>query len=471
MPARPDRREPPVTRRPAARHARRAARSGAAPPLAGLLATLMCTAAGGCAGLQQAWDRAVASDVANPAVPPPPPRLAGATVAPEPREERPAPLSLASSSGGRSAGGGEVKTADAFAAAAFAPAGPAAAAPRFGDADVVATVNGEPLLAGDLLQFDADLAGAAKVVADAPNKLEDPVRGLSPAQRDRIRTEMHRLRTQRLAERLPVKIEEALLAQRMRRSMGKEQLEGLDAMVAGVFEQTELPGMMERAGVQTKAELERVMASQGLTLKAVIDAWKPQQMAMGFVQQNVPLESVRVSRGEIRDYYDAHLAEFTPPRAARWSQIELSYGSAAEKSAALDVIEVAAADLRRGRTFAEVAEEYSQGPKSDDGGRWDWTKPGSLADDAADAALWAQPVGEVGAPVDCPRGAGGVLRLILVNERRGDAAPPLAELRDEIETRLKDRKIQRAVDALKVEERAAAQVEIFVPGVAWPPAG
>ena len=453
-----------------------------------VLGVALLPTAGGCAGLRQAWDKAIASDVAHPAVPEPPPRIAGATVAPELVPgglDRPSPLTLAGADGG-----GQVRTAalnDPFSDAP--PSAPSAAAadgpPHFDDADVVATVNGEPLLAGDLLQFEADLARLAEIVETAPNTLEDPERGLTPGQRHQLRQQLDAERARRLAERLPVKIEEHLLAQRMRRAMDEEQLESLDAMVGTIFRQTAMQEMIRQANdqaaaagdppVRDEADLKKLMAGQGTRLQAVIDAWKPQQMAMAYVEQHTPTASIRVSRGEIADYYETHLDEFTPPRAARWSQIELPYAGPSEKLAAAEVIEVAAAELKRGTPFAEVASQYSKGPKADDGGRWDWTVPDSLADAPADAALWNQPVGEIGAVVDCPRprqngGAGGVLKLIRVDERRGDAAKPLSELRGRIEKVIEGEKKHRAIQALLTEERARAQVEVFVPGAVWPPA-
>ena len=296
---------------------------------------------------------------------------------------------------------------------------------------------------------------------------------------------MAALKASDLAEMLPAKIEEALLAQRMRRGMDQEQLASLDAMVGTIFRQTELPDMIRRANagsaanggppITNEAELKRLMADQGLSLQAVIDAWKPQQMAMAYVEQHTPVGSIRVSRGEVADYYETHLADFTPPKAARWSQIEVAYGGPAEKLAAVDALDAAAERLRAGEDFAAVAADASSGPHAADGGRWDWTTPDSLADEAADAALWGQPVGEIGAVVDCPRphaGPGaGVLKLIRVDERRGDAAPPLSELRDAIEQTIEGEKKHRAITALLTEERARAQVEVFVPGAAWPPAG
>ena len=90
------------------------------------------------------------------------------------------------------------------------------------------------------------------------------------------------------------------------------------------------------------------------------------------------------------------------------------------------------------------------------------------------AALWEQPVGVVGAAVDCPLSPdgfppGGTYHIARVIERRGDAPPPLEELRGKIEETIKAKRRQRAVADLLAQERAAAQIEVYVPGTQWPP--
>ena len=216
------------------------------------------------------------------------------------------------------------------------------------------------------------------------------------------------------------------------------------------------------------------MEAQGLSMEAVIAAWKPQQMAMAYVEQKTGAGSIRVSRQEVADYYDAHLADFTPPKEVRFEQIVIPYPDDVGKAAALDVVELAAADLRRGRPFAEVAADYSRGPHANAGGRWDWTAPEKLTDRRVAAAVWAQPPGEVGPPIDSPLSEdgfppGGAYTLVRVTQRRGETAPPLDELRGRIENLIKGERRHRSVVDLIAEEREAAQIEIFVPGVVWPP--
>ncbi len=306
----------------------------------------------GCAAIRQKWDAAVATDVDNPAVGPKPIRVPGAQISDDPVGQKYVDLPEDQSPG------------------SIVPVNFTTEASRFDDADVVATINGVPLLAGDLLQFEVQLNETAKRIAAAPDAADavpGGPPGLTAAQRAALLAEIDVARAKILAERLPAKIEEALLAQRMRRTLKAEQLENLNGAVETLFDQNELPVMLKKANaqavaagrppVESKEELRRLMAEQGLDLTAVVDAWKPQQMAMAYVEQKTGMQSIRISRQEVADYYDAHREAFTPPKAARWEQIEIPYADDAAKPVALDVVEVAAGDLRRGRTFAEVAQE------------------------------------------------------------------------------------------------------------------
>ncbi|NNJ25693.1 peptidyl-prolyl cis-trans isomerase [Alienimonas chondri] len=472
MPYRPDRRDRPARPRwGSARPATSLALSGA---------TLFgCLFAPGCAAVRQKWDAAVATDVDNPAVPRKPIRVPGAVVAddPGPLGERPV-VQLADAVD---------PTSDVRVAGMDTEAIASARPPHFDDEDVVASVNGEPLLAGDLLQFEVELNAARDRIASAPD-MADAVPGgppgLTAAQRAALNAQIDQARLQILAERLPAKIEEALLAQQMRRTLQAEQLEKLNDAVETLFDQSELPEMLRKANVQaaaagrppieSKAQLRRLMAEQGLDLDAVVAAWKPQQMAMAYVEQKTGMASIRISRQEVTDYYDAHREDFTPPKAARWEQIEIPYADDVAKEAALDVLELAAADLRRGKSFAEVAKSYSRGPKAAEGGRWDWTAPDALTDKTLAAAVWEQPIGVIGSALDCPLSPdgfppGGAYHIVQVLERRGDAPPPLDELRDQIEAKIKSERRQRNVADLLAQERAAAQIEVYVPGTKWPP--
>ena len=460
------------------------------PHLAAALAAGVCVAAPGCAAIKQKWEAAIATDVANPALPAKPIRVPGRVVSDDPGPAG-GDLRLAGADAG-----GSVRTADAS-GGSVAPAG----VPRFDDADAVASVNGEPLFAGDLLQFEARLMlqdraieeAAARVAAvpDRGDEAPGEPPGLTAAQRSAVnaqieagRADLHAHRARALAQILPGKIEEALLAQMMRRTLEKEQLERLDGMVAGLFEETRLPELLAETSasaaarglppVRTKEELRRAMEAQGLSMEAFVAAWKPRQMAMAYVEQKTGAGSIRVSRQEVADYYDAHLADFTPPKEVRFEQIVIPYPDDVGKTAALDLVEVAAADLRRGRPFAEVAADYSRGPNANAGGRWDWTAPSSLTDPKVAAAVWEQPPGEVGPPIDSPLSEdgfppGGAYTLVRVTQRRGETAPPLDELRGRIENLIKGERRQRSVIDLIAEERDAAQIEIFVPGVVWPP--
>ena len=414
----PNRSARPVTDRRASARPAPARALCAAVVVAGMIAP-------GCAAVRQKWDEAVATKIDNPAVPAAPVRVPGAVVGEDPGPAGPAPtVQLAGGNAGLPGGVRTTGLTGESYAAATAPGAPGGGAPQhFDDADVVAVVNGIPLLAGDLLQFETNLNVARDRILNAPTPDEAVPGGpppLTEPQRTALMGQVDRARAAMLAERLPAKIEEALLANRLRRSLKAEQIAQIDAAVETMFDQTRLPELIKESNaksvaaglppVRTKAELRTLMAAGGMDLDSVVAAWKPQQMAMAYIEQNTGMSSIRISRQEIADYYDAHRADFTPPRAARWEQIEVAYTDDESKPAALDLLEVAAGDLRRGRPFGEVAAEYSRGPKAADGGRWDWTAPEGLTEQPLAAALWEQPVGVVGAVVDCPLSPEGFRR-------------------------------------------------------------
>ena len=92
-----------------------------------------------------------------------------------------------------------------------------------------------------MLQARAIEEAAARVAAvpDRGDEAPGEPPGLTAAQRSAVnaqieagRADLHANRARALAQILPGKIEEALLAQRMRRTLETEQLERLDGMVA-----------------------------------------------------------------------------------------------------------------------------------------------------------------------------------------------------------------------------------------------
>ena len=434
-----------------------------------LSALILILPACGCAQLQNAWAKLGVAEVAAPAAPAPPPRLAGVGVAGD------GSFADGPSGGDSFADGGGfaddpysgVRTASA---SDDPPTGPSA--PVLDDTTVVATVNGEPVLAGDILQmFAAPLRDYEAKLADGEAKLAAAT-NISAADRRQAeqylaaaRRRLPAERAELVRSRLPERVDRVLLVQKLKQTMDKEEADQIDSVANTLFEREVLPGLLEKNGVRNKRQLEKVLQSQGMSLQVLVAEWIPNQLAQLYLQQESGAEAVRVGRREIVEYYDTHLPEFTPPRQAKWRQILIPYASADERAAAFEVLQIAVEDLKRDRPFAEVAGQYSRGPKAKDGGLWDWTRPDNLADEQVDAALFSLPVGKISPVIEWENGTGGAFKLVVVEERTGDAPQPLAEVQQAIQAKLTNEGRAARIEAVKERVRAEADLEYRLPGV------
>lgn len=109
------------------------------------------------------------------------------------------------------------------------------------------------------------------------------------------------------------------------------------------------------------------------------------------------------------------------------------------------------ADLDAGADFAETAMAKSTGPSGPRGGDLGWFSAGMMVPDFEAAVIALQP-GEISDPVQTQFG----WHVIQLNETRTKAAPPLDDVRIEIENKLR----RALVDARVSELTEAAEIEL-----------
>ncbi len=107
-------------------------------------------------------------------------------------------------------------------------------------------------------------------------------------------------------------------------------------------------------------------------------------------------------------------------------------------------------ELEGGADFAEVAKEKSTGPSGPGGGNLGWFGPGMMVPEFETAVVELE-VGSVSAPVQTQFGW-HVIKLV---EKRLKDAPPLAEVQAELETQIREAKVQELVEKMT----AAAEVD------------
>jgi peptidyl-prolyl cis-trans isomerase SurA len=288
-------------------------------------------------------------------------------------------------------------------------AGDSAPAELFG-ATVVATVNSLPIFADDVLQ---------------PHTLN-----LEKAQAELSQPEMNRLRAKLIQQELPQHIEKALLMSALREDIKEEQFASLTTQVNDLFER-EVDKLKERYNVETKIELERILEEQGTSLDSLNNAFLSRELSMFYIGQKSK-DATRLSRQELMAWYEQNKAQYAIESAVKWQQIRINSSEDGGREAGFARMKEAIDALRNGTEFGQVAKQFSDGPKRDTGGIWDWTKQGSLADEKVERALFEIPVGKISAPLETE----SAFVLVKVIERRDAGFVPFEDVQDKINNKL-----------------------------------
>ena len=102
-----------------------------------------------------------------------------------------------------------------------------------------------------------------------------------------------------------------------------------------------------------------------------------------------------------------------------------------------------AEDVRGGADFATVAQEKSTGPSGPNGGQLGWFGPGMMVPEFR-TAVEGMEIGAISDPVQTQFG----WHVIKLNEKRVQAAPELASVREELEATLSQDAVSQRIDEL-----------------------
>ncbi len=302
--------------------------------------------------------------------------------------------------------------------------------------DVVATVNGKPILVAAVL-------GASRA------KVESIQKQMPPAQ-------FRQLQEQTIREQLPSHIEQAMMVAVMQTKLKAEQTKSVNSQIDILFEK-QLEEM--RAGMEQQlgrpcslADLEADIQRQGLTIgmmrKMFGDKALAQQYMLGKLEKAEP-----IGRPELLAAYRERVDEFSTPPAVKWQQIQVSYRNFADRAEARQHAEAALAELRRGVSFSDVAAKFSDGPDAADGGIWDWTQYESLLTELQGALSKLPPQ----TPSEIIATANG-LQIVQVVERRAKVTRPFEEVQEQIREEIADARHKARVAEILKELRSECVV-------------
>jgi peptidyl-prolyl cis-trans isomerase C len=286
--------------------------------------------------------------------------------------------------------------------------------------EVVLTVNGEPLPAGELQLTAQSMAKqmAAEDIEPEPEQLfEAAVRQA---------------------------IDHMLLAQEARR-------QGIEPTPK--FIDTLLQHYIDEAG--GREALERDLASRGSSLES-LRAHLEESAAVNLLFERIIKPGTEVSDEDIKAYYDANQDNLSAPEQVHARHILFKVEAGASREAIETARRQAEEAHRRalaGEDFAELARDLSQDPSADNGGDLGFVTRKRLAPRFADAAFALSP-GEISDVVLTGYG----FHIIKVEERRAAGVPPLADIAERLHSRLTDEKAQQEIENLLETLRAEAEV-------------
>jgi hypothetical protein len=298
--------------------------------------------------------------------------------------------------------------------------------------EIAAFVNGTPILVSDVLERYSTQLSQAKAQLSSE--------------------EFERVRSQLIRRELPEHIEQAVLVHSALSQLDADKRTAVEQQLDQLFT-AQLEEIKAQMQVGTLAELEAKMQASGTTLASLRRVFGQRQLAgQAMALHGGPEPSI--TRKELLDEYERRKSEYTQPAQAQWQQLWISYAGHGGRQQALAALDRAVAELRQGKSFDEVARTYSNGVMAKNGGHWDWTQRGSLADAEVDRLLFELPVGEISHVIEGQE----ALQLVRVTKRRPEHITPFEEVQTDLAADLK--KKQQKANAQKVIDRLMAEAVI-----------
>ncbi len=298
---------------------------------------------------------------------------------------------------------------------AGAPAALGASQASSAEPEIVARVNGEPVMRSELRRMVTNPNARSLYQRESGAKKVDG--------QEFTRWALRKLIVKRLA-----------LQEAARRNITVAE-QDLDRAVA-----------LWKARMKGAKKAEKYLQSRGLDEKSLRDAFRTDMLA-GRVSAAV-IQDVRVTEEQLQEYYEAHKAELQLPEEVRLRIIAVKDRAAAD--------EVVAA-VHRGEEFDRLARERSMEARAAEVGDGRWLAVPGLPPPLR-AAVDRLKAGETSEPL---QGSAEVI-VVRLEERRAARTKTLEEARPEIEKRLLTAKQREVLQAWLKEQEEKAKIEVLL---------
>ncbi|WP_010586490.1 peptidylprolyl isomerase [Schlesneria paludicola] len=307
------------------------------------------------------------------------------------------------------------------------------------NSQVAATVNGAPILNGDIL--DPNTMKLKDIREKMRASYSDPA--LARALPVRTPEDYEKIRYSIIQQEIPRYVMNKVLVEHLKAGLKPEQLKLMDGHIDETFEKEMIPKLKKELNVTNRTELELALNKQGTSLQTVKDNFALGRLA----QECVAIKSDKpepIDRPDLRAYYQSHKDKFLVAARVKWQQIQVSVTPELNKTEAREKLEQAIAELKRGVPFEKVVQKYSDGPSVKNGGEWDWMEAGNLADTKLEKKLFAMPLNQFSEIHEGPTS----FCIVRITAREPDGRKPLGEVQDEIREILMNEQNERRKNKL-----------------------
>lgn len=236
---------------------------------------------------------------------------------------------------------------------------------------VVATVNGHSILLDDLV-------GSMRLNLEASDQV-------SPEQRQQYLLQASR-------QKLDGYIDQEIVLDALSKDIDDEKQEIVKQSLEEPFQEV-LTKIKADRKVETNAQLNELLANEGLSIDLLRESFIRMQMVNGYLATKVKPPSI-IDRKSMLEYYREHVDEFTTEERVRCQEISILFREHDGKAGAEIEMSKVLKELRDGADFGEVAMKYSDSLSAEQKGDMGWIVRDSLADKKLEERLFSLSKGE-----------------------------------------------------------------------------
>ena len=294
--------------------------------------------------------------------------------------------------------------------------GPLVTARPIEGTDVVATVNGQPILASQVLAKTPSLLTDARV-----SLLEMPLKNGRTGEE-----QFHDAQVAAIGRALPDVVKTQLMAQALLEKLEPPQKAQVEGAITKMFVEY-LSKLKNDLKVSSRYQIDQKLKLQGTSLVDLRSEFRLRLLADEWRRSTQRWRHVDIKA--VEDFYKAHEEEYTVPEKVRWRLAEITFERQGGRDQARSVAEKVLAELRRGDDFKAVARKYFAGRRLDEG-NWSVNPYPALDDQSRPVAnhfYACADAGKLFAVPECARVQTAGLNIQFLSRSLGSAeakAPP-----------------------------------------------